>query len=388
MRDGRSGVQRDRDVAVVLSGGGMNGVLMELGFLLRLRESPLWDRVGWIFGTSAGALSGAMAALDRLADLERFLLELRVEDTFRPHRLWQLPLLGLHDYTLPATVARELDEPLELARALQRSPIEYVALTTDLSDDNDGSDGFEVAYSSRTASPELLAQAIFASGAISALVLPVRVGDRISTDGSWVRNYPLGYAYDHPEVQLIVAFRYVPTYPRMDAAGLATLRRRLERFTRVAPVRAFVAELREAEQRAARGEPAHLADTIVRLARVSIMRNTELEERAAGEKDQSIRELDRLRRDVLALAERRDPDLAAAIADRFAASRFPFRHDRIVPRLTVSGTSAGISLDPGWRTQRPWTEADKRRLIVRGYELTDEVLAAGEEVGEPAGARS
>ena len=45
-----------RDVAVVLSGGSMNGVLMELGFLRRLRESELWPRVGWIFGTSAGAL--------------------------------------------------------------------------------------------------------------------------------------------------------------------------------------------------------------------------------------------------------------------------------------------------------------------------------------------
>jgi predicted acylesterase/phospholipase RssA len=63
-----------RDVAIVLSGGGMNGVLMELGFLQRLRDSPLWPRVGWIFGTSAGALAGTLAALDRLDDLERFLL--------------------------------------------------------------------------------------------------------------------------------------------------------------------------------------------------------------------------------------------------------------------------------------------------------------------------
>jgi predicted acylesterase/phospholipase RssA len=29
------------DVALVLSGGAINGVLMELGFLKRLRESPL-----------------------------------------------------------------------------------------------------------------------------------------------------------------------------------------------------------------------------------------------------------------------------------------------------------------------------------------------------------
>ena len=55
-----------RDVALVLSGGGMNGVLMELGFLRRIRESSYWPRVGWIFGTSAGALTGSLAALDRL----------------------------------------------------------------------------------------------------------------------------------------------------------------------------------------------------------------------------------------------------------------------------------------------------------------------------------
>src|SRR5215216_2284175 len=48
----------ERDVAIVLSGGGMNGVLLELGFLKRLRVSSLWPRVGRIYGTSAGALTG------------------------------------------------------------------------------------------------------------------------------------------------------------------------------------------------------------------------------------------------------------------------------------------------------------------------------------------
>jgi hypothetical protein len=32
----------------------MNGVLLELGFLQRLRVSSLWPRVGRIYGTSAG----------------------------------------------------------------------------------------------------------------------------------------------------------------------------------------------------------------------------------------------------------------------------------------------------------------------------------------------
>jgi predicted acylesterase/phospholipase RssA len=360
----------------------MNGVLMELGFLLRLRMSPLWERVGWIFGTSAGALAGTMAALDRLAELETFLLELRVEETFRPRRLWQLPLLGLHDYALPGTVTARFGTAESLGRALTDAPIELVVLTTDLSDGNDGADGFEIAYSSRTTPPEELAQAVFASAAISALVLPIRVGGRILTDGSWVRNYPLGYAYNRPEVRQIVAFRYIPSYPRMTAAGLATLRRRLERFQRVPPVRAFVDELRQAEERAERGEPAHLADTIVRLARVSIVRNTQLEERHAAEKDASIRELAALREDVVRIAGRRGGE----VAKRFDEARFPFGRSRDVPRIVVRGSSAGISLDPGIRTQHPWTEEDKRRLIVRGYELTDDALNASST--EPSGSSS
>ena len=66
-----------RDVALVLSGGGINGVLMELGFLQRLRASSIWARIGWIFGTSAGALAGTLASVDRLEDLSHRLAGLR-----------------------------------------------------------------------------------------------------------------------------------------------------------------------------------------------------------------------------------------------------------------------------------------------------------------------
>src|SRR5215472_14089603 len=113
----------ERDVAVVLSGGAVNGVLLELGFLQRLRASTLWPRVGWIYGTSAGALSGTMAALDRLAELERFMLDLQPDDVFRPHSLWRLPLLGSHDYRLPETIAERLTGMEQIARDLSDSPI-------------------------------------------------------------------------------------------------------------------------------------------------------------------------------------------------------------------------------------------------------------------------
>ncbi|MGH2996833.1 MAG: patatin-like phospholipase family protein, partial [Gaiellaceae bacterium] len=227
----RDAVSQRRDVAIVLSGGGMNGVLLELGFLERLRETSLWARVGWVFGTSAGALTGTAAVLDRLDDLERFLLELRPEETFRPQRLWRLPLLGLHEYALPATIASRLGPIESLAADVIASEVELVVCATDVSEPMDRT-GSELVYSSRTTAAPELGQAILASAAISALVLPLRVGDRIATDGSWVRNYPLAHAYDTPGVETIVSFCYSPMWPPLGAAALAPLRRRLARFGR------------------------------------------------------------------------------------------------------------------------------------------------------------
>ena len=368
----------DRDIALVLSGGGMNGVLLELGFLRRLREDARWERVGFVYGTSAGALSGTMGALDRLDELEAFLMALQPHETFRPHRLWRLPLLGLHDYALPETIAERLEPVESLATDLAAGDIELVVCATDVSEPEDGDESdhaYELTWSSRTASPEEMGRAVLASAAISALVLPLRVGDRVATDGGWVRNFPLAHAYDEPRVHEIVAFRYVPTYARLGAEPIERLRRRLRRFRAVPPVRALDAELEEALERIRRGEPGHLADMMVRLMRVAISRNTTVEERWAEERDGSVRELARLREDVLELVREHAGDGAAAQVDgRFAAARFPFRHDRELPRITVRGSAGAESLEPGFRTQRPWTTEAKRSLIERGYRLTDSAL--------------
>src|SRR5215208_4789599 len=354
---------------------------MELGFLHRLRASLLWPRIGWIFGTSAGALAGTMAALDRLDDLERFLLELQPEDTFRPNRLWRLPLLGLHEYALPGTIEARFGDLAELAGDLRNSEIELVVCATDATPATDELDtrDYELVYSSRTTEREEMAQAILASAAISALVMPVPVGARIATDGAWVRNYPLAHAYRRPGVREIVAFRYVPRYPSLGAAALVRLRLRLQRFGRVPPVRAFVEELRLAEERDARGEPAHLPEMILRLTRAAIVRNTVIEEKIADERDESIQELARLREDlrvlVLRRVRRRDQaQLLAEIEERFETARFPFRHNRAIPRITVSAAAEGLGLDPGVRQQKPWPDAIKRTLIERGYEVTDAEL--------------
>jgi predicted acylesterase/phospholipase RssA len=360
-----------RDIGVVLSGGGVNGVMMELGFLQRLRESALWPRVAAIFGTSSGALSGSLAALDRLDDLERFLLALQPEQTFRPNRLWRLPFLGLHDYALPQTIDIWFGGMRRMAEDLATAPIELVVVATDLTDTATDT-GFELVYSSRVTPPAELAQAILASAAVSALVMPLRVGDRIATDGAWVRNFPLTHAYSHEAVELIVGFRYLAQYPRLGVEALQPLRKRLMPFRKIPPIRAFIAEIDEAEARAARGEPAHLADMIVRLARVTIRRNTQSEERVAQAIDQSLHELRSLRRDVLRLVD--EPGLHEAVAARFAAANFPFGQDRLVPRIIVHGTTDGPGLEPGVRNQPRWSQDDKRRLIRRGWELADKEI--------------
>jgi predicted acylesterase/phospholipase RssA len=362
-----------RDVGVVLSGGGVNGVMMELGFLQRLRASALWPRVAAIFGTSSGALIGSLAALDRLDDLERFLMALQPEQTFRPNRLWRLPFLGLHDYALPQTIDIWFGGMTRMAEELAVAPVELVVVATDLSDEHDVDHGFELVYSSRTTPPAELAQAVLASAAVSALVMPLRVGNRIATDGAWVRNFPLAHAYNHDAVELIVAFRYLAQYPRLGVGALQPLRKRLLRFRKIPPVRALIAEIDEAEARAERGEPAHLGDMIVRLARVTIRRNTEAEERIAEATDQSLRELRSLRHDVLGLVD--DPGLRDAVAERFAGANFPFRKERLIPRIVVRGATEGPGLEPGLRNQPRWSDEEKRALIRRGWELADRQLS-------------
>ena len=372
------------DVAIVLSGGGINGVLLELGFLKRLRGSALWPRVGWIYGTSAGALSGTMAALDRLDDLEEFLLGLEPEQVFRPRRVWQLPG-GLHDYMLPATIADRLGGARELGLALAASEIELVVFATDVTDhqEEDETRHFELAYPSHSTSPETMGRAILASAAISALVLPITVDGVVATDGGWVRNFPLEHAYRNPKVHAIAAFLYIPSYRPTDVAFLERMRERLDRFRAVPPVRALLAEIRLAQERASRGEPAHYAELIVRLMRVAIARNTVLEERLADDRETSVFELQRLREEVVSAAvaaapPRRRRALRAELDELFASARFPFRHDRHVPSLIVRGTPGEDGLDPTFRGDEPWPEERKRALIERGHRLTDAELTTAD----------
>ena len=373
-----------RDVALVLSGGGINAVLLELGFLRRLSETELWARISRIHGTSAGALAGTLAALDRLDDLEEFVVGLQPEHAFRPRPVWQFPG-GLHDYTLPATVEERIGSPAELGSALADADVELLVYATDVSDHPVGDDerDFELEYSSRTSEPDVMGRAILASAAISGLVLPVVVDGKIATDGGWVRNFPFEHAYRNRDVAAIVAFRYIPSYPPSSAAFLERTRERLERFRAVPPARALLAEIRLAEERAARGEPAHYGELIVRLMRVAFARNAVVEERLATERETSVRELRLLREEVTRTALAAAPPwrrrrLRSELDAYFDGARFPFRHDRHVPTVIVRGSAGAESLDATFRGDAPWPEDRKRALIKRGYDLTDEALKNAE----------
>ena len=207
-----------------------------------------------------------------------------------------------------------------------------------------------------------MGKALLASAAVSGLVLPVSIDGVIATDGGWVRNFPLEHAYRNPEVQAIAGFRYVASYRPTDVAFLERMRERLDRFRAVPPVRALLAEIRLAEERAARGEPAHYAEMIVRLMRVAIARNTVLEERLATERDTSVASLQRLREEVISAAvdaapKRRQDALRAELEAIFASAQFP------VP-ARPPGPEPDRAGDARRRRSRP--DVPRRRAVAGG----------------------
>ena len=133
-------------------------------------------------------------------------------------------------------------------------------------------------------------------------------------------------------------------------------------------MRALIGELRGAEERQERGEPPHLPDMILRLMRVAVARNTELEVRSAREKDDSVQVLAELREEVLETVRRtaapwRRHAAVAEVDARFAAARFPFRHDRALPATIVRGDPGKLALDATFRAGLEWPLETKRALV-------------------------
>ena len=370
------------DTALVLSGGSVNGIYLQLGFLQVIRESELWPAVGWVYGTSAGAFSGWAAARDAIDEHERFLMGMQPENVFEAHDLWRTPFVGLHRYALPDSVAEQLGDPVEMARALREGPRELtvVAIDIGLSPESARSeDPYERAFSSRHDTPEAFAAALFASGAISTFVLPLRIEESVYGDGGWVRNFPLAYAYREPAVHRIVGARYRSSAIGFTGTGLHSWHHRMSRLSRVKMARGVTAELREAIERQSRGEPMHLIDTISRLSHIAVSRNSDLELQLADERDRSLQALhdvrEQMRKTIESVARgRQRTELLTALDESFATADFPFRRSRVVPRLVVDLTTPeGVRLDVT-RSRGTWSDEDKLALVRHGRRLTEEAL--------------
>ena len=144
------------------------------------------------------------------------------------------------------------------------------------------------------------------------------------------------------------------------------------RFRAVPPVRAFIAELDEAEARQLRGEPVHLGDMIVRLMRVAIQRNTALEERLGGRArrgDPGARRAARRRRADRRRAARpgRRRRAARAVEARFAAHRAAAaRRADHRARLGRRGEPRPGLPQPARVVERGEASPDRARLCGRG----------------------
>ena len=381
------------DTALVLSGGSINGIFLELGFLQVIRESNIWPTVGWVYGTSAGAFSGFAAARDAIDEHERFLIGLQPQDVFEAHELWRTPFVGLHRYSLPDTVRERLGDPVELSRTLRDGPRELtvVAIDIGLSPESARSDDpYERAFNSRRDSPETFAAGLFASGAISTFVLPLRIEKSVYGDGGWVRHFPLAYAYREPAVHRIVGCRYRSSAVGFASTGLHSWHDRMSRLSRVKVAREVTAELREAIERQSRGEPMHLIDTISRLSHIAVSRNSDLELQLADERDASLKALHdmrgSLRRTIASTTRGRQRTmLLAAVDEAFESADFPFGRSREVPRLVVDlVTPPGVRLDLS-RRDVAWSKEEKLALIGHGRRLTEDALETWADRGTATG---
>lgn len=378
-----------RDVALVLSGGGVNAAFMECGFLNRIAENKdLWNRVGHIYGTSAGAFLGIGAQLNTLPQLNELLLNLQPGDVYGKQPWRRIFLLGFRAFLLPQAIEAIFGTQEQIDEAIRNAERKLHVIVTDMKRTPAGDRPtrlFERLYSSDEAAPGEMIQAVIASASVGVFVPPVHINDVLATDGGWVANFPLGYAYDEPDVQAILAFQCLPRIPRYVQGpvvhkGLTKLEKWVSRFRWTPGFRPLSDDLRSALARGARGEPAHQLDVIEALALINVWCNTAISELLANEKDQSIQELATLQAEMRELILHYVPQeiqAEALVASRklFMARKFPFRHDRLIePRVTVKGRPTIVDLDAGVKTLGIWSREQKETIIKQGYDLTDQEL--------------
>ena len=196
-----------------------------------------------------------MAAVDRLDDLEQFLLDLQPEDVPAQPALAATAARPPRVRPAARTIETRFGDLVELARDVRESEIELVVCATDATPAAEALDtrDYELVYSSRRKRP--------GDGAGD----PRLRGDQRARASGSCRRPPrdrrlvgaeLPARTCVPSAGVTRSWRSRPSaYPSLGAAARGRLRLRLGGFGRVPPMRAFVEELRLAEERDARGEP-------------------------------------------------------------------------------------------------------------------------------------
>jgi hypothetical protein len=92
-----------------------------------------------------------------------------------------------------------------------------------------------------------------------------------------------------------------------------------------------------------------------------------------------VQELGALRDDAVEIARRhaapwRRRAVAEQLAERFAAARFPFRHNRRLPTTIIHGDAGEDSLDSSFRAGLDWPVEAKQALLRRGRTLAGQAL--------------
>ncbi|MEL7025559.1 MAG: patatin-like phospholipase family protein [Pseudomonadota bacterium] len=165
-------MQEKRTIALALGSGGARG-LAHIGVLRRLEESGF--DIGYIAGTSIGALVGGVYAADKLDDYEGWARELTRRD-----------MLRLLDFSFTRGSIFKGDRVIDAICDLIGDPtieqlrIGYTAVATDLREQS------EVWITSGS-----LFDAIRASTAIPALMSPLAQDDQLLADGGLVNPIPI-----------------------------------------------------------------------------------------------------------------------------------------------------------------------------------------------------
>lgn len=366
----------EKTVVLVLSGGALEGGLRQVGFLKAIKETELWPKVGRIVGVSVGAFTGALALLDRIDLLEKTLMEIQPYHLYRrfnPLKAFSRILFsyGWNETLIELSLKKVFGiDPLQTAKEISQAESELLVIVTPLGQNNNSNAHgkplrrFERAYSSKEVAPEVMMQAIFASGTIPVMVSPHPIQEQLGVDGGWIANLPLTYAYDYPDVETIIAHWSVPT-----PSPLPKQKRSI--FPQVLPW-------------------AHL---ILHLAFFQMRQRDEREIFVAKEKTKDVRTWIELKErmneviDYIDSCEEISPDTKKLLQTRIrrilANAKFSFRKGKdrpIDPIIVVAERSNLLSAPPLFSlksSKRFFIPDDiKRELIQIGYDDTKQALQA------------